>query len=384
MDDRKIDNGRLLEVLIYVALWLLLFLFPLVNETISSFKGDSFSWTHVFRWWSGCIPYVILFLIHSLLLLPVYLQRKRGGLYVCLIVCLLLIFGAFQKVHFDMREKARMESSHECRPPHHHHPFYGDPHSGDDRPVPHHPGPHEMMPRHHLPMPVVMAVLFALILLGFNLVVAVLFKSRREQERREILENMLLQDELKYLKTQISPHFFMNMLNNIHSMVEVDPDRAQEMILELSRLMRYVLYEGSNTTTTFANEVRFISNYIAIMRHRYPSDKVEVNFSCPQFPSENVKLPPLLFIAFVENAFKHGVSYMKLSVIDISMEETDGWITFVCRNTKPPVRSDDYVEGGVGLENVKRRLNLLFPQNYILDIIDTEELYSVTLKIPGL
>lgn len=151
--------------------------------------------------------------------------------------------------------------------------------------------------------------LLGFLMLGFNLAIVLLFKYQREQENQKVLDSIRLQEEVRYLKAQINPHFFMNMLNNIHAMVEVDRDKAQEMILELSKLMRYVLYEGEESLTTFANEVRFISSYVALMRQRYPSDKV--------------KLPPLLFIAFVENAFKHGISYRRMSHIRIPVSDSN-------------------------------------------------------------
>lgn len=195
---------------------------------------------------------------------------------------------------------------------------------------------------------------------------------------------MRMQEELRYLKAQIDPHFFMNMLNNIHSMVDVDPELAQQMILDLSKLMRYVLYEGSSSYTTFENEVQFISKYVELMRQRYPSDKVQVSLDVPETPSASLLLPPLLFISFVENAFKHGVSYMRKSEISVSLSEEPSRICFKCSNTRSPLETRTGTKGGVGLANVRRRLDLLYQDRYMLDIVETDEIYSVILIIPGL
>lgn len=241
-------------------------------------------------------------------------------------------------------------------------------------------GPH----RHMIPLPVLLNVFLGMLVLGFNLGISLFFKSYREQEVLSELESMRLQEELKYLKTQINPHFFMNMLNNIHAMIEVDPVKAQDMIIELSKLMRYVLYEGDNSSTTFAREVRFISSYISLMRRRYPADKVDIQFDAPSDPSDSVKLPPLLFISFIENAFKHGVSYMKASMIKVNIKESDGMIDFCCRNTKANADASVVNEGGVDLDNVKRRLDLLYDTRYELEIDETEEEYTVMLKLPCL
>ena len=253
------------------------------------------------------------------------------------------------------------------------HGFHPPKHTHDNHP-----------PRHPIPFPLLMNIFIAFMMLGFNVAVSLLFKYYREMETREATENMRIRNELKYLKTQISPHFFMNMLNNIHATVERDPIKAQELILELSKIMRYVLYEGNNTTTTFADEVKFLSSYIQLMRQRYPIEKVEIELSVPENPSSEIQLPPLLFIAFVENAFKHGVSYYNSSVIRVMIQETEGKIHFNCSNTKPKNHQESSLKGGVGLENVHRRLELIYGNSYELNVEDNEDYYKVTLKIPCL
>lgn len=368
----RTDRPRMGEQLVYMTMWVLLFLFPLIHELVDLVKVNDFEWKNIFRWWTGLMPFVLLFSVHNFLLIPRLLFVHRLKTYIVSLVVVVSLFGASQYMIFDMKRSARKTEGvmfKPMRPPVNRH--------------------HDLPPRHHdphngMPLPVAMDLLLGILMLGFNQGVALLFKSYEDQEVQDELENMRLQVELRYLKAQINPHFFMNMLNNIHAAVDIDPVKAQDMILELSKLMRYVLYEGNGETTTLADEVKFISSYISLMRQRYPSDKVEICFDPPVIPSSTAELPPLLFISFIENAFKHGVSYVKNSRIRISLDEKEGEIYFSCVNTKHKKDQEQKSEGGVGLENVKRRLNLLYHDKYVLKIEDNEEEYNVLLIIPCL
>lgn len=235
-----------------------------------------------------------------------------------------------------------------------------------------------------IPMPVVLNLSLLLLELGTNTAIIFIFRYAGEREEREALENLRLQDEIRFLKTQINPHFFMNMLNNIHAMIELDSEKAQDMTLELSKLMRYVLYEGENVTTTLADEVSFLTSYVNLMRRRYPESKVEIMLDVPENPSREVIVTPMLFVTFVENAFKHGISYQKKSRISISLNESDGMVCFLCRNTRPSGVGNEISDGGLGLDNVRRRLSLLYGESYDLRIDETKEFYKVELTIPSL
>lgn len=173
----------------------------------------------------------------------------------------------------------------------------------------------------------------------------------------------------------------MNMLNNIHALVDIDPKRAKKVIIELSKLMRHTLYDAENTEVSLESEISIVTNYINVMRVRYPEDIVCINMELPENPSPETRIPPLLFMPLLENAFKHGVSYVNDTVIDIKIEERDDEVIFNCRNTRPPV-AGIHAKGGLGLENVRRRLNLLYGTDDILTICDRPDSYSVLLKIP--
>lgn len=174
-----------------------------------------------------------------------------------------------------------------------------------------------------------LASLFILTLMfGVNLGVKIYFRSEDTSRELMLLQQEKLSNQLKYLKAQINPHFFMNTLNNIHALVDIDPGRAQSSIILLSRMMRYVVYESESTSIPLQKEVEFLSNYITLMRLRFTS---RVHLTVDMQPKMQGEVPPLLFIMFVENAFKHGVSYQRDTHIHILMEQVGERIHFFAR-----------------------------------------------------
>ena len=227
-------------------------------------------------------------------------------------------------------------------------------------------------------------ILLALFVLVFNVCVRMLFFSIRRDENIKELEKEKLRSELEYLKYQINPHFFMNCLNNIHALIDIDKDKAQTAVQELSGMMRYMLYEKSSMFVPIEKEIAFIKDFIELMRLRY-TDKLEVS---TDFTSEakGVNVPSLLFMQFVENAFKHGVTYAKKSFIYVSLgvDEACENVLFSCRNTIPDSakNSANPTSGGIGIENSKKRLALLFGNKAGLHISNAGGWYNVELKIP--
>ena len=175
----------------------------------------------------------------------------------------------------------------------------------------------------------------------------------------------------------------MNTLNNIHALVDIDPERAKSSIVVLSKMMRYVLYEGNKKLIPLGREIGCLNNYVALMRMRY-TDRVSISLDLPQ-PAEGEDrqpvVPPLLFITFVENAFKHGVSYQRDSFIDISIEQQDDRVLFSCRNSIAHLANSE--KGGVGLANVGKRLQLIYGTDYDLQMADEDGVYSVKLLLPA-
>lgn len=187
------------------------------------------------------------------------------------------------------------------------------------------------------------------------------------------LKNEKTKAELMFLKSQVSPHFFFNMLNNLYGLVAKDPQKAQELILKLSDMMRYSIYEGEKESVTIEEEIIFLKNYIELHKMRYHK---EINVDFDSDIDENLKIVPLLFIILLENAFKHGIenlrenAYIKMSLVSSKKE-----ICFAIENNYEKTENKE----GIGLKNLKRRLELIYPNQHELNFRITEKNYQVQL-----
>lgn len=218
------------------------------------------------------------------------------------------------------------------------------------------------------------------LLSGFSISLGLMDKLKQNEKKQKELEKEKLNSELAFLKNQVSPHFFFNTLNNIYSLIGIDGPTAQESVLKLSKLMRYLLYESEHGETLMSHEIDFMNNYIDLMRLRL-SPKVELQIDFPEgFPDFSV--PPLLFVPFVENAFKHGVSHRERSFIHLRMQINKEQITFVAENSVgKSSQPGDLQHSGIGLENVRKRLNLLYPERHNLTIDEVDAVFRVELVI---
>jgi len=247
------------------------------------------------------------------------------------------------------------------------------------------PKPTKRQPNGHKPEPPIftgqhdlLAIVMMLSMIGINIYMKFYFRFADERKRLKDIEKENLEHQLEYLKYQINPHFFMNTLNNIHALVDIDPERAKTTILELSKLMRFVLYEGAKPKVPLQKEIAFVNNYIQLMRIRY-ADNVRITMSVEE-PIPDREVAPLLTMAFVENAFKHGISYKKDSFVSIHISFDDGHVFFTCQNSVNDAPNDEH--GGVGLENVRRRLKLIYGSRHTLRITEDNNTYNVELTIP--
>lgn len=220
----------------------------------------------------------------------------------------------------------------------------------------------------------------SLFLIFFSVGLRVLERHSQTEKLQKELEREKLNSELAFLKNQVSPHFFFNTLNNIYSLISINAEDSREAVLKLSKLMRYLLYESEQGNTRLSNEIDFMNNYIDLMKLRM-SDKISLTVSFP-VKYEDINIPPLLFIPFIENAFKHGISYRERSFIDISMLANKDSITFRCANSLFKAREDnENSHSGIGLENVRKRLSLIFPGKHELKINKTDMAFEVLLYI---
>ena len=199
-------------------------------------------------------------------------------------------------------------------------------------------------------------------------------RKKLEEERRRNTEA-----ELVWLKNQLNPHFLFNTLNNISSLVTVDADKAQESICQLSDLLRYALYESNAAKVKVRDEVVFMRNYIDLMSIRCNAKtRIEVRFD--EF-EDSAQISPLLFISLVENAFKHGTSAHLDSFVKIDMGMDGRDLVFSCENSITERSAENYSGSGVGLENIRRRLELLYPSSHSY-LQNTEDgIYIVVVRI---
>ena len=397
------------EHLIYTSIWLMLYLSPLASlyMRMSSNPNIAFSWHEILNAWAFNTVWLVLMLIHNFLLLPILILKRRTWQYLMLASALLIscTFASFlirpAGPRFDDKDK-RMEmsdtnyyicgESDSCHAPGLCQKMEHDPkedmcrkpiHGGKPFPRPRY-NPDELRPISPVPMlgpGEAVAFFGGLMLMGMNLGVKLYFKTQEDRDHQEMLEKQDLERQLEYLRYQVNPHFFMNTLNNIHALVDINPERAKTTIVELSKMMRYILYEGDKKLIPVQREALFLKNYIELMRLRY-SSRVSINLDIPEMMPD-VMLPPLLLIIFVENAFKHGVSYAAPSFIDIKVEVTQDKLKFRCRNSRQEQKPDEKKKkGGVGLANARRRLDLLFHDKYSLEIKEDDKEYDVQLEIP--
>lgn len=185
--------------------------------------------------------------------------------------------------------------------------------------------------------------------------------------------------ELAWLKNQINPHFLFNTLNNISSLTQIDADAAQDAIAQLSDLLRYAMYETNKNTVPLGGEVEFMRNYIELMKLRC-NEQTSVNYQLST-DSEQVEVAPLLFVSLIENAFKHGVSSGRPSAIGIKLEQHQGQLTFICDNTNYPKNDKDRSGSGIGIENTRRRLELMYADRYEWEQTLEDNIYHVMIKL---
>lgn len=201
-----------------------------------------------------------------------------------------------------------------------------------------------------------------------------------EAGRKNELEKQTLKVELELLRSQLNHHFLFNTLNNIDALIFKNPQKASDALISLSSILRYMLYDANTDKVPLENELKNIENIIYLEQLRvttpnYTKVTVEGNNSATM-------IPPLLFVSFVENAYKHSKYKGKLPVIEINIYSENNYLIFTCTNSMEPAQKQPGQPGNLGLENIKRRLNLLYGNTCKLDITAEDSLFKVYLKIP--
>lgn len=352
------NRSRKTETHIYVAIWAIVVGLYLLDKmrARAQLSLPLLDGTVLVDMVHTLLPFVILFLINNLVLIPRLLLKNRLPAYFVAASALLLMIWVGQ--YFDFMRSMEMR-------PHGMAPF-----------------PHPPM-RPLIPLPLLMDFTYSVLVVGCNIAVVLLFQRFDDKIERESLMKTHAQSQLAYLKAQINPHFYMNMLNNIHGMIEIDAEKAQSMVIDMSHLMRYMLYESSKPLISLAEEISFIHNYLRLMRQRFPENKLCIIETYPSDAElKNINIAPLLFLVFIENAFKHGVSYKEHSFVNIEVRLEDDKVIFTCVNSCHPSASKTSESAGIGLANIRQRLDLLYGPSAELDILQSPSSYTVNLTIP--
>ncbi|HMQ63585.1 MAG TPA: histidine kinase [Flavilitoribacter sp.] len=204
--------------------------------------------------------------------------------------------------------------------------------------------------------------------------------ARQMREKQELV-TQTMQSELRFLKSQINPHFLFNTLNNLYALTLKKSDQAPDIVIKLSEMMRYMLYECNEKRVPLSKEVNYIQNYLELEKLRQSNRDIEITFEV-NGTIKNQQIAPLMFIPFLENSFKHGLSHqISHGFVHVRLDVDDNCVQFYIENSKPdtaPVR-DNRPSGGIGLVNIHRRLNLLYPNQYELKIEDNPNAYAVNL-----
>lgn len=351
---------------------------------------DGREWSFIFKNWERLLPFVFIFLVNNFLLLPKLLLKSKFPAYI--VSCLLLLLTVtFLNNYMDppklieMKPEPGNKMKFERRPPLHfedsdelekredfHHPRHeqkGDKHFGK------HPSPSKA----YFNFPI---FIIGLLIIGFNSGIRIFVFWMNEREERSEKERQYLSTELAFLRQQISPHFFMNTLNNIHSLVDINSEEAKNSIIKLSKLMRYLLYETDADKVPLNKEIEFIESYVELMRLRYDETMLSIELVYPDEIHE-ISVPSLLFLPLIENAFKHGVKNNKKSFIDIEFKLSEISLMLNIKNSNFKKTKKELDEAsGIGLENIRKRLELIYKTNYVLIIDSKVDTYEISLAIP--
>lgn len=359
-----INNKKLVTVIAHFAAWLCFFTLPylvffprLRDFSMSNHQLAAIICNNVFL--------ILFYYLNTQLLIPKFLVKEKWFLYILsILICLLIFLYVPKQIAYRVAEPEPFNPLNRefIRNP----AFKGKPrftgYMRNQRPV---ADPYN-------------TVLFLLIFTVGTSISVIQRWLKTEQTRKET-ENEKLNTELSFLKSQVNPHFFFNTLNNIYSLAVVRSEKTAPAVMKLSSIMRYILTETERDLVPLSNEVEFTNNFIDLQKVRL-TDKVMLSFTM-EGNKENLLVAPLLFIPFVENAFKYGVSTKESSSIQIEIKTEGNTIQFSCVNYIVASENTLMENTGIGINNVKRRLELMYPGKHKLTTSEKDNYFSVYLEI---
>lgn len=224
-------------------------------------------------------------------------------------------------------------------------------------------------------------LIFFVLGVGVSMSIKYARRLAESENERQRLESEKLTSEISLLKYQMQPHFFFNTLNNIYALIGKSPADAQRSVMSLSKMMRYILYENTTQFISLGKEMEFLSNYASLMRIRM-GDKINVEMSISD-NCEHLQIPPLMLIPMLENAFKHGVSPQGHSVIRCSLQFDGERVSFEVINTLPGIPSEDRSHSGIGIVNLRKRLEIMYGSNFVFETGPSDDgHYRAFLQLP--
>jgi sensor histidine kinase YesM len=340
-------HRTLYKAAIHVLIWLLLLLFPFLLS-----HSDNFDFHRLLKFtWIPMCWYAVIFYLNFFFLIDQFLFLKKIGGFVIINLAVIILFTW---LNFEVREMLNMIIA--IKQP-------------INRP--------DLPPKSYFVYKDFIALIIPVIV-SFAVKTAEKW-TNTENERKE-REKEILNSELQHLKYQLQPHFFFNSLNTVYALIERSPTMAQETVHNLSKLMRYLLYETDTGYVSLNQEINFMTQYINLMKLRI-SDKTIVKTSFPA-SADGYTIAPLLFISLIENAFKHGISATQPSEISFVLQlQQNNTITFVAQNVNFPKNMQDKSGSGIGLANLRKRLELSYPGKYEFNTRIEGLRFTATLEI---
>ena len=369
----KTLNIRIIELIVFVVTWMAIFSIPYFNHRYNY----AVDWTKVFGDWVKIFSYLIIFVVNALVLVPKFLFQKKYSAYIgSTLFVILLVVGVSISVGLILTPAQPV-----AMPPMDLGPGMPPMELGSGMPAPMGYRPATIPEQRSIFMIITDELIISLLVVGAGTSIKMVAQWLNEENRRIDLEKEQLKTELAFLRHQVSPHFFMNTLNNIHALIDINAEDAKNTIIELSTMMRYLLYDTAQGQTTLKKEIKFIESYISLMQLRFPK-KVAVVLEVPKNILD-IQIPPMLFLSFLENAFKHGVSYQTDSFVSFVLEQADNRLHCTIKNSKHNNKENlDKSYSGIGLTNIKQSLKLLFGDDYLLNIFENDNEFEVQLTIP--
>lgn len=328
-----LNDKKHFRLFLHLLLWVSLFVF-VFTLTDKNTSNDNRAFPHI---WLQLIEAGLIFYLNYLLLIKKFIFNKRNYVAFILVNVFVILFFRFDMAVLDFISRNDLHNHIEKVKVHNE-------------------------KRNSEPFALIKSLLGLLMPTVFALLIKVAERWRGFELEKKEVETAQLQSELQNLKYQLQPHFFFNSLNNIYSLVDVSPNKAQQAIHSLSKLMQYLLHDTNNEKIDLAKELVFLEKYIELMKIRQ-SENVVTSYTFPNIAENQYYIAPLLLIPIIENAYKHGVSATQQSQISFDISITNNQLQFRASNTNYP-KSDDLSKSGIGLENLRKRLSLLYPKKH--------------------